>query len=410
MDRLEELESCFAELKKRKETGNQWDKNCLEQALSSHLKKHITVNLCNVKRGSPMFIMSVTPEESTIQKILKYMDGKESKLDAICDVWKACDNWRLDIDTSIIDFLSSEELVALTLHEMHHIMESTAVPTRIVNIIQFGIANSTITQKAMLMNRQLQKVLKLPVFSACQAIIDKRDLRKSVKLQKNAFRKEMLADAYAKEKGYAPYLISAIDKISSHIKNLSTVDKDTEDMFQYSMRILDSLNVRKNLLAQDDLTNAHKYMPEGVLSETVDDIISEWFNEDGEISSYIVSATEHMKEKYFMEFGIDIKFHKLDPIERNQIDYIAVKVQEIKTINDKLMCLSYINSKLDLAEYYKNILETPKLCKKYRVPHTYDQLTAIINQLSTLREQAMKKTLPSKGLELYVNYPTNYIG
>lgn len=403
MENFKFIESSFSKIKK----GNTSGVKELSDSLSKHFNRNITVFITPTKKGNSIFVMSVTPMVSTIDKVLTYMTGTETKLKAISDIWHSCNDWRLDIDKQILSFLNPDELTSLTLHEMHHIMDTDRIPNKLINTVQFGVATSKISQKAALADRSVQKILELPIMSSCQTFFDKGRMKEEIKAERKAMLKEHNADNYAKENGYMDALISAMDKLSKRIKENSG-DENIKNAMDYSMNILNNLEERKTLLVKDQLTGLQKFLPDGVMKESINDIRNSWISSSGEIESYITeSVHERIEDAYFTEFSLG---GKLQPIEQEQLDYIAVRIETMETVNDKMMILSYINSKLELVEYYIGILSDKKLSKKYKVPHSMEKLIQIKAYLEKLREKALSIQVGKKEKDIIVYYPSGYEG
>lgn len=403
MEDFKFIESSFSKIKK----GNSSALKELSDGLSKHFSRNITTFVTPTKKGDSIFVMSVTPKVSTIDKVLRYMTGNETKLKAISDIWHSCNDWRLDIDKQILSFLNPDELTALTLHEMHHIMDTDRIPNKLVNVVQFGVATSKISQKAALGDRSVQKILELPIISSCQTFFDKQRMKEEIKAERKAMNKEHKADNYAKDNGYMNALISAMDKLSKRIKS-DAADNNIKDAMDYSMDVVNNLEERKNLIVKDQLTGLQRFLPDGIMKESVDDICENWFSASGNIESYITeSVHERVEDAYFTEFSLG---GKLQPIEQNQLDYIAVRIESMETVNDKMMILSYINSKLELAEYYIGILSDKKLSKKYKVPHSMEKLIQIKAYLEKLREKALNTPVGKNEKNIIVYYPNGYEG
>ena len=144
------------------------------------------------------------------------------------------------------------------------------------------------------------------------------------------------------------------------------------------------------------------------LRDTITDLTKSWFEAGSSYFEYAMDRMEkNIENEYLMEFGDFRK--KLKPIDQNQIDYIQIKVQAIETINDKMMIVSYINGKLELANYYLSILDDPKSSKKYKVPHTKGQLLAMIDVLTRAKDIAINKKIQGE-TRLITIYPEGYEG
>ena len=97
---------------------------------------------------------------------------------------------------------------------------------------------------------------------------------------------------------------------------------------------------------------------------------------------------------------------RLSKIDQDELDYILVKKDEIKSPNDKLMLLTYLNSKMDIVNYYIEILNNPALTKKYTVPYTMNQIMSLKNLLNNYRSSIIAYKIPerTKGMTVIWDY------
>lgn len=386
-------------------SGDSKNTSNLNAALKKATNHNIEVKIVDTGKSS-MFVMCISPDKSTVDKLVSSVTKNESTFDTMKEVWKKASSWRIDVDKSLFSYLNAEELTALTLHEIAHMIEGDSIPTRLNKVVQVGVANSKIGQKALLNNRLFSVIVKLPIASSCNFVFDKEGIKR-----------EMRADKLAVNSGYLDSLLSAMGKIESMISTnkanwLSSEDQNINDSINYANELLDNLAQRRTSLVKKGINDVKLHSPFGsFLYESADEInhvlyYTDKFQESRD--SYIANLAKKVSEEsYITEFGFG---KNMDPITRDQISYIQVKVESIKTINDKLMILSYINSKLELAEYYKSILLNKKMRKKYKIPHTLESLDGIIAILEKEKLMALKTKLPDAYPRIVVGYPTGYEG
>ena len=373
--------------------------DALGKAITDAIKRPVTANLVHTKTKDDFFGMSVTPDKSTVDKISKIVINSESNLDAIKLLWEKASSWRLDIDDTLFQFLNAEELTAITLHEIGHIIDTDAVPTRLYNIVQFGIATNPVMQRAMTVSKNLfSKFVRIPVSLSCQMSYDKSGIRKEIK-----------ADTVAAVNGYRDALVSGMSKLESYLgKNQATTATDDEikGSVMFVNEKLQQISDRKLALAKQDLNHFRLHLES---ADTYDG------SEDSAFFEAVNDCCECMNFKnvtdgeYFEELALFSK--KLEPIDRNQLDYIRLKIEGMENMTDKMVIVSYINSKLELAEYYLSILHDKKASKKYKVPHTEEYLAYVIETLNTLRDKALAKKIGQNNYyDIKVTYPTGYEG
>lgn len=397
MDDYKSIEAAFLKIKKSPS-----DIKDLQKELSDHFHKNIEVKVIPAKKGESYFVMCITPEITIMDSVLKYMANEESKFETLCDLWHKCENWRLDIDGKILPLLSTEELTALMLHEIGHIIDSERVPRRLMSTIQFGVANSKIGQRAIMHSTGFSKVMRIPFASACQSYMDKNQIKKELN-------KEKRADKFASKNGYTANLISAIDKLESKIgKKNSLVDDNLSSSFDFSKDLIANLESRKDALAKKNILVVKSHIPaHTVVEECVEEIYKDWF-EDVPYEGYAGNTAKEISDKVYEEAFFFKK--KLDKIEQYQIDYINVKIDEIKDYSDKYLILSYINSKLEKVRWYMRIKSDPELMKKYVVPNSDSQLASMLRELESARRRALAVKIVQPGYGINVNYPGGYKG
>ena len=106
--------------------------------------------------------------------------------------------------------------------------------------------------------------------------------------------------------------------------------------------------------------------------------------------------------KYFQEkFGIK----KLKPIPLSTIAYVQVEGENIKTANDKYMIASYCLGKIELVEWYIELIDAGS--KKYIVPHDKKYLERMRNQLIASYNYVMRRPIkdPNEPQTFRVVYP-----
>lgn len=372
----------------------------LGKAISESLNKKVTANLVITKTKNQFFCMSVTPDSSTVEKISYAVANAEGTVDVIKDLWRKASSWRLDIDSQLFNLLSAEELTAVTLHEIGHIVDTDSVPTRLFNIVQFGFATNPVVQRAMMISKPIYaKFLAIPVNTACAMNYDKAGIRKEIK-----------ADNMAIVNGYKDALLSGMSKIESFLtKNdiLTNPESELKQSVDYVNARLQQISDRKTAIAKRELSKFSRFLGESVEDDSP-------FGNSAFFES-VEACYDSFEPKFiggdscFEELALVSK--KLEPIDRNKLDYIRLKIDSMETPTDKMTIVSYINSKLELAEYYISILHDKKASKKYKVPHTEEYLNYVIDTLNTLKEKAFAKRVGGNNYyDIKVSYPDNYQG
>ena len=392
---------------KASETG----KKIIKDSLNEIFDVEFDIEIIPVNDNSPLFVMSVFPEKSVVSKIISSVTTNSGNIETIKKLWQQNKKWTLEIDERILNknFIncSNRELTALVLHEIGHVVCTNSIPSRISTIIQYEIAKSKLENKILAADKLFSKILALPILNACVSDSRKSDKPLSV---------EIKADNFAKKMGYQQELLSVLKKITTNHKypKGGTINKNMEEMTKFSINTLDQLKAREDNLLKKNLVSLKKEC----VSPYIESYIDDFYNTIFETGDKSISSIEHLTfmenradsivENYYTEFFFGKK--KLSKIDPAELDYIDIKTNEIKNENDKMMLISYIHSKLDIIDFYLEILKDPKLAKKYNVPNSADQLERMRTRLLTSRENILKYKIPERNKGIISAWPENYEG
>jgi len=99
---------------------------------------------------------------------------------------------------------------------------------------------------------------------------------------------------------------------------------------------------------------------------------------------------------------------KLKRIPSDLVSYIIIEGEAIKDANDKQMISSYCLGKLDLVNWYIDILDAKD--DRYVVPHSRAQLERIREELQEAHKQimAVKIKNPQDRPIIEIKYPKGY--
>ena len=122
---LEKIDDAFVNILEKKEIKK--NLRTIELVLSNSFDKDFRVVIINPKRNAPFYMMSIFPEESTLDKLVQSILDEESDK-VLKDIWNNNNRWTIEIDNrlltgSFID-VSSKELTSLVLHECGHVKQS----------------------------------------------------------------------------------------------------------------------------------------------------------------------------------------------------------------------------------------------------------------------------------------------
>lgn len=393
----------------------------IAETLNECFDSEFNVYVVEMSPENPLFVMSIFPERSTIDKIIDSVVNSQSSYETIKSLWGKNKRWTIELDGGILRGagdvrLNEKELTAALLHEIGHFIQNNSIPERLITILQYEYAKSSMKEKMMLRDKIFRSILALPILDSC--IADHKE---------GSVKKEIAADTFVKKLGYTQPLISAMNKILKNERyQESDRNKSMAGTMGFSMETLRQIEDRKANLVKDNLMTLRECVNSPYIESVIVDIYGQWFidpSEVGPISNtdlyyresvkerYVHNRIKESSERYMKEFGI-FGVKKLEKIEPYQIDYIDTKIGSIRTDNDKLMLLSYVHSKLDMVQFYMDILMDPIESKKYRVPHTMGYLKSTKDILEKQRDRILR-TRTNNDLQmayLSVNYPSGYEG
>ena len=101
---------------------------------------------------------------------------------------------------------------------------------------------------------------------------------------------------------------------------------------------------------------------------------------------------------------------KLKKIPYDLVSYIQIETEAIRDANDKMMISSYCLSKLEMVNWYLELLEVGS--KKYIVPQSKAHLEMVRDQLMDCHKaiMAVKVANPQERPLLDIKYPKGYEG
>lgn len=401
---LDKIDVYFGELKTNKDSANTL-KN-IENELNSIFNQDFTVRTYKSKPSESTAIMSVYPDESTIDKIVKSIVNEEG-LSAVKELWNKNTHWNIEIDMRIVCSkkldLSNRELTSLLIHEVGHTVDENSFSERLAKVVKFGFVSVSAPVKKVLQKTNLKSLVGLTILDNC-SFSPSRD--------SSNVKKELSADHLAYKLGYREDLNSALTKCI----NASEISgkESTKKILAFSEDVVNQLKKRQVASAKKKLVNLRN----GVGSTAIKDYVSKILKESFEATDFVTESTrEHLiceqvnniMDSYYTEFFI-FGPKKLPKLDQYVLDYIQVEMQKMQSQDDKLMMLSYTYSKINMCQYYIDILSNPKYAKKYSVPHTIEYLRNYMDRLQRLRMDILKYPIPEKKYGITIQYPTGYEG
>ncbi|HAU85623.1 MAG TPA: hypothetical protein DCW90_09000, partial [Lachnospiraceae bacterium] len=271
-DRFEAIDHCFSELKqsKKHETSNLKE---METLLKETFHKDIKVQIVYPNKPSDtFFVMSIFPDESTLDAVVRCI-VEEKNDEIIRKIWNETNNWTIEIDNRLFNEnyiqLTSQEMTALLLHELGHMIYSNSIPQRISKVMKLEYARASIGIKAVLKDSLFSKILTLPILNACTY-----DNYKT----KDDIRKELKADVFVVKMGYGKYLESALEKFieTNKVDTSKNIGKTSQDVYSdmkgvtlFSIGIIENFKDRKSVLAKKKLADLGGRVPSSYINKFI---------------------------------------------------------------------------------------------------------------------------------------------
>lgn len=394
----------------RENPNSEAGREILKESAEKIFPYKFNIRITHTNPEDPIFVMSVFPDTSTIDKIVSSIVKNEPGI--ISKLWKQSKEWTIEIDDRILKShvvnATVRELTAIFCHEIGHIIYSNSIPTRIVNVLQYEMAKSSMTNRMLIRDKFFQKILSLPILNAC--MMEKND----------SIKEEIKADKFVKSCGYQNDLISVMQKFQKlpKYKEEDNADTSMKKMAGFTQNAMEQFKKRETSMLESTLLRMEEECGSSILKEAVSDVYNFFFmkgEDDGSIrlekkkDFFFEYVNDLEKEFVAMEFfGIGKK--SLKRIDPNELDYITIKTKDMKTTSDKLLLVSYANNKLDTVRYYISLLDNPTEGKKYQIPYTKQELIVLESRLQKMIEEIINTKLPDRLKNVLVAWPEGYEG
>ena len=418
-ERFEAIDHAFARLLEK--SSDKGPLTAIETNLRATFHKNISVDVIPHKDEDDLFLMSVYPDEDTVNEVVRAIVDEGSD-GAIRKIWNGADKWFVEIDKRILSGASdlefnSKELTALLLHEVGHIVYSNSIPQRISRIMRMEYARANIGTKQLLKDKVFSQILSIPILSAC--LYDNYRTKDKIK-------EELKADVFAVKMGYGDELESALNKLIStstaRPANQVNVDSgkvysDMKSITKYSIETIENLKERKKSIAKSNFKKLLMDSPSKYLSDAIGKV------QDLLVKSSVDAIPDDMKmervadrmdgivdaffESTYMTEGLLGK-KKLQKIDPKIPDMIKIQIDGLKSNDERALLVSYIHDKISMVDYYLEILETGN--PKYEIYNTKEELVRMKNKLEDYLKAVMDKKIPEFSYRFYVQYPEGFEG
>ena len=214
-------------------------------------------------------------------------------------------------------------------------------------------------------------------------------------------------------KNYFSLKNSEVDAVCKFILNIAENYNDKTDKKENIIKDLkgvissfnESTSYDQNLVSIRRSIDTYINGVDSVVMEEWNNHNAIWMDEQVDINE--TYHNEDAETAYLQEAH---KVKKLKKIPRDLIAYITIETESIEDANDKMMIASYCLGKLDIVEWYIELIDTAN--PKYIVPHTRPYLVTIRTQLLECYKNIMATKIPDKKKRPYldIDYPAGFEG
>ena len=392
----------------------------IEDVLDDVFDMKFHIKIIKPKRNDPLYIMSVFPEESTIDKLVEAILNEDSDT-TLKNIWSKNKNWTIEIDNRILTGsyidANSKELTALLLHEVGHVVYSNSVPHRMAKIMRYEFAKASIGAKNVFKHGVFKDVLKIPILKACLLENYRTD---------PALKKELKADVFAVKAGYGDELDSVLKKMISYSStnkdNAANINRESEDLYDkmksdtlFSINLVEDLRKREAKVSRENFKKMLMDLPSDFVQKSLKKVDDTLFNPSKnktltEKEKVVTEGVCALYESAYTTEAFSVFKKKMKRIDPETIDYIIVKKSSMKSNDDKIMLISYIYSKIDLINYYLTLMNNPVDSRKYIFMNTQSELLRMRDALEKQRIEILNYKIPETHYGVQIIYPDGYTG
>ena len=404
--RFKRVELLFGEL--RRNPRNTSPLNEIERVLNDQFRARFSLNIINPLPNAPLCIMSVYPEVNTVSRIVDAIIKEESDT-VVGALWRQNTEWVIEIDYRVLEgkdiFFTDSELTALLLHEIGHTVYSNSIPQRVTKILKYEYANFSMGLKELFSKGGFKQMLELPIYREC---------RFDSYSSKERLKHELKADLFAVKNGYGLDLESALNKMTDYAATKNILGNDMETDTKMSASLVNAMARRKVNVSRSNFNKMMLDTPSTFIRNALSGISKNVYKESVEsgvdsvaLSAMAETANRIYENAYYRE-AFELFRKKLKRIDPFTIDYIKVRINEMKNNDDKLMILSYIRNKLDLIDYYIGLMDTGN--NQYIFTNNRNELLNMKAALLKLRKDVLDYRIPETKYGVQIVYPDGYLG
>lgn len=441
------IDECFRKVKFNKDVTQSL------VSISNTIKREfgIDVSIEIIKNTSNVFFgMNIYPSFDDLRSIVADMMEDKIRLEEFTQKWEKIEKWCIELDSILFEDLgfdvTGEELTALLLHEIGHVILSDEVPKSTLKVVKYNL------MKRELMFRNIFKegivnamIMSFPIIEACS----------NKSFSKKSLNKELDADEFVRKCGYGAELYSFIDKLivngqnSMVNKTIKEKEQDIAVITNWSFDNINSLVTRKRKLYRslklEMIRNPSSYVKniaaklnellfheskksflnttetQHIISGGIDDAVlmdqrkcyegmdvSELTIDDIKMDPVIetVAANAIIKGAKSVSRFFD-KHNRIKPCKIRDLDVLEVEIANIRNADDKMFILECLHDELDRVLYALELLEDGR---NEKVGQSKQTLITYYNKVNKLINECKDTPIPKEQYGLFIKYPKGYEG
>lgn len=419
----EYIEQCFAKIKYNKDVNSSL--LAISNTLKREYKKKFTIEIIKNDTGE-FFGMNIYPSPADLYKIANKMAlTGDSSLD-LSKEWNEIEQWCIEIDSLLFEDINmdiqQDELTALLLHEIGHVVISDEVPRSTFKIFKVNFFKQDLGLRNVFHDKLVNQdvitwIMTFPLIEACSnKSFFKRNFGK-LKFNRD-LEKEFYADDYVAKCGYGDALYNFIEKLIMYGKN-EMVNKTNDEkanelsiVTNWSFDNINSLTMRRGKLYKS-LKVEMKRNPSSLVKSISNKLNKLVFKEPEKsfkntdtiiIESFIINSLTKATNNVTRLLD---KHNRVKQCKIRDLDIFEVEIANINTVDDKMYVIECLHDEIDKADYALMLLEHGK---NDRVTQSKTTIQAYKDVALKLLKQAKEAKIPEERYGLFIKYPKGYEG
>ena len=415
-DKLKAIDEAFSNMIVRKGKNANLYTNSISRSLKAIFNNDFSI-IINENNTMEFFGMQIYPKKEVINDIaMRIAENNNYKVNQLMDLLKTSD-WIIEIDSKLFTDMNLKpdqyELTAALLHEVGHSIDKNSIANRIYRtyIVKKAEMNQRFKNLVRYNKSIFRNLFLIPIGIAFTCKSYRTDV----------FGSESVADQTVVKYGYGQYLQSFITKIiktygNSKI-NLSSGELDSEVNVLYNWIInnLNGVNVRQKALtlaiAGEMVKMPLLYMRD--IFKTIIPVDMDFNDVSNPEALYRMHGhdrvIQEIADRYVTE-GLTSLFdnRRVKEVKQEDIDYIALEMDKIKTHDDRLFVMDLIYDEMDKIEASEDLIAKGKVTMVRMRP---DRIKFMRKQLEDLRHKILTMKIDdSNRYSINIKYPAGYEG